>query len=114
MGGAERPGRILNVPVNAGDAGIRFGAGGDGGGLAERAPAQKLRIAEVVESAPATEYHHPIAERIVWAEIDREARKGKPIPSDHAPLLIDLDEVGHPIDAGWTGATERIAKRRTR
>ena len=24
--------------------------------------------------------------RTVWAEIDREARKGKPIPSDHAPL----------------------------
>ncbi len=23
------------------------------------------------------------------AEIDREARKGKPIPSDHAPLVID-------------------------
>jgi hypothetical protein len=28
----------------------------------------------------------PLAERTVWAEIDREARKGKPIPSDHAPL----------------------------
>ena len=33
----------------------------------------------------------PVAERTVWAEIDREARKGKPIPSDHAPLLIDID-----------------------
>ena len=22
--------------------------------------------------------------RVVWAEIDREARKGKPLPSDHA------------------------------
>jgi exodeoxyribonuclease-3 len=54
----------------------------------------------------------PIAERIVWAEIDREARKGKPIPSDHAPLIIDLDQPGHPIDAGWSGASERIAKRR--
>ena len=29
--------------------------------------------------------------RSVWAEIDREARKGKPMPSDHAPLVIDLD-----------------------
>src|SRR4030095_7159872 len=27
-----------------------------------------------------------VADRTVWTEIDREARKGKPIPSDHAPL----------------------------
>ena len=39
----------------------------------------------------------PVAERTVWAEIDREARKGKPIPSDHAPLVIDLDEPGPPV-----------------
>jgi len=56
----------------------------------------------------------PVAARIAWAEIDREARKGKPIPSDHAPLIIDLDEPGRPIDAGWSGADERIAKRRGR
>jgi len=48
----------------------------------------------------------------VWAEIDREARKGKPIPSDHAPLLIDVDEAGHGLDAGWVGAESRIAARR--
>ncbi len=54
----------------------------------------------------------PIAARTKWAEIDREARKGKPIPSDHAPLLIDLDEPGFPLDAGWTGAESRIAARR--
>src|SRR5262245_32951279 len=54
----------------------------------------------------------PVAERIVWSEIDREARKGKPIPSDHAPLLIDLDQPGAPLDAGWAGAEERIRKRR--
>ena len=54
----------------------------------------------------------PLADRVVWAEIDREARKGKPIPSDHAPLLIDVDEPGHPIDAGWASADERIAARR--
>ncbi len=53
-----------------------------------------------------------IAERTRWAEIDREARKGKPIPSDHAPLLIDVDEPGWPIDAGWTSAEGRIASRR--
>jgi exodeoxyribonuclease-3 len=53
-----------------------------------------------------------LAERIVWAEIDREARKGKPIPSDHAPLVIDVDEPGVPFDAGWAGAEERIAARR--
>ena len=53
----------------------------------------------------------PVAERVVWAEIDREARKGKPIPSDHAPLIIDLDTPGRPIDAGWAEAGERIAAR---
>ncbi|HUG47596.1 MAG TPA: exodeoxyribonuclease III [Candidatus Limnocylindria bacterium] len=52
-----------------------------------------------------------LAERVVWAEIDREARKGKPIPSDHAPVVIDVDEPGRPIDAGWEGALERIAAR---
>jgi exodeoxyribonuclease-3 len=56
----------------------------------------------------------PLAERTVWAEIDREARKGKPVPSDHAPLLIDLDEAGHPFDAGWASAERRIAARRTK
>src|SRR5206468_6077705 len=55
-----------------------------------------------------------IAERTVWAEIDREARKGKPIPSDHAPLVIDVDEPGHPFEAGWTSAEQRIAARRGR
>ena len=48
----------------------------------------------------------------MWAEIDREARKGKPIPSDHAPLLVDVDEPGHPLDAGWASADGRIAARR--
>jgi exodeoxyribonuclease III len=52
-----------------------------------------------------------IAKRIVFAEIDREARKGKPVPSDHAPLLIDLDAPGRPIDAGWESAGDRIAAR---
>jgi exodeoxyribonuclease-3 len=54
----------------------------------------------------------PVAARSVWAEIDREARKGKPTPSDHAPVLLDLDEPGHPFDAGWTSAEGRIARRR--
>jgi exodeoxyribonuclease-3 len=53
----------------------------------------------------------PIAERVVWAEIDREARKGPPIPSDHAPVAIDLDTPGLPFDAGWEGALARIAAR---
>jgi exodeoxyribonuclease III len=52
-----------------------------------------------------------IAKWVVWAEIDREARKGVPIPSDHAPLLIDVHEPGVKIDAGWEGALERIALR---
>ncbi len=53
-----------------------------------------------------------VAERSVWAEIDREARKGKPIPSDHAPVVLDLDAAGHPFDAGWASADSRIAVRR--
>jgi exodeoxyribonuclease-3 len=56
----------------------------------------------------------PVADRIVWAEIDREARKGKPIPSDHAPVIVDLDAPGRPLDAGWDGASARIALRRVR
>lgn len=54
----------------------------------------------------------PLAGRSLWAEIDREARKGKPIPSDHAPLLMDVDEPGHELDAGWASAEQRIAARR--
>ena len=54
----------------------------------------------------------PLAGRTVWAEIDREARKGKPIPSDHAPLLMDVDEPGLLFDAGWASAEGRIAVRR--
>jgi exodeoxyribonuclease-3 len=56
----------------------------------------------------------PVAERVVWAEIDREARKVKPIPSDHAPVIIDLDQPGRALDAGWEGASARIAQRRAR
>ncbi len=56
----------------------------------------------------------PVAERVVAAEIDREARKGPPIPSDHAPVSIDLDEPGKVFDAGWEGALERIAARTKR
>ena len=53
----------------------------------------------------------PVAKRVVWAEIDREARKGPPTPSDHAPVVVDLDEPGKPFDAGWEGALQRIAAR---
>lgn len=53
----------------------------------------------------------PLGSRLVAAEIDREARKGKPTPSDHAPLLIDVDAPGHPFDAGWSGADSRSANR---
>ena len=54
-----------------------------------------------------------VAARIVDAEIDRDARKGRRFPSDHAPLLIDLDEPGRPVDPDWDGALARI-KARTR
>ena len=53
----------------------------------------------------------PLKPRVVWAEIDREARKGKPLPSDHAPLVIDIDKPGCPFDAGWASAESRIAAR---
>ncbi len=55
----------------------------------------------------------PVADRTVWAEIDREARKGKPIPSDHAPLVMDIDDGGQAFEAGWKDAEARIAVRRT-
>ena len=53
----------------------------------------------------------PIADRVVWAEIDREARKGPPVPSDHAPVVIDLDTKGKPFDGGWDAALARIQAR---
>ncbi len=53
----------------------------------------------------------PVAQEVIWAEIDREARKGPPIPSDHAPVAVDLVEPGRPFDPGWEGALARIAAR---
>jgi len=53
----------------------------------------------------------PVARRVVAAEIDREARKGPPTPSDHAPVTLDLDEPGKPYDAGWEAALARMAAR---
>jgi exodeoxyribonuclease-3 len=55
----------------------------------------------------------PVVPRVIAAEIDREARKGKPVPSDHTPLVIDLDQPGKAFDAGWSGAEARIAARRS-
>jgi exodeoxyribonuclease-3 len=52
----------------------------------------------------------PVAGRVVWAEIDREARKGKPIPSDHAPVVIDLDEPGLHFDARWERADAKNSR----
>jgi exodeoxyribonuclease-3 len=52
-----------------------------------------------------------VADRVIWAEIDRVARKGPPTPSDHTPVVIDLDEPGVPIDAGWEGALARVQSR---
>jgi exodeoxyribonuclease III len=64
-----------------------------------------MRIDHLLVSAP-------LKHRVVWAEIDREARKGKPLPSDHAPLVIDIDRPGSPLEAGWASAEARIAARR--
>ena len=44
-----------------------------------------MRIDLVLGSAP-------LAERVRWALIDRNARKGKQ-PSDHAPLTVELEDV---------------------
>jgi exodeoxyribonuclease-3 len=52
-----------------------------------------------------------LGKRVLTVEIDREARKGKPIPSDHAPLVLDVDEPGKPFDPGWTDAEARIVAR---
>ena len=32
----------------------------------------------------------PLARRVRWAIVDRNARKGK-LPSDHAPVVVDFD-----------------------
>src|SRR5437764_15454188 len=56
----------------------------------------------------------PLKSRLVFAEIDRETRKGKPTPSDHAPLVIDIDSPDCPFDAASASADERIAGRRAR
>jgi exodeoxyribonuclease-3 len=53
----------------------------------------------------------PVAARTVAADIDREARKGFPGPSDHAPLFIDIDAPGAPIDTGWSGSESKFASR---
>ena len=42
-----------------------------------------MRIDLVLASAP-------VAARVAWCVIDRNARKGKQ-PSDHAPVVVDLD-----------------------
>ncbi len=42
-----------------------------------------MRIDLVLASAP-------VADRVTWVCIDRNARKGK-LPSDHAPVVVDLD-----------------------
>jgi exodeoxyribonuclease-3 len=63
-----------------------------------------MRIDHVLATAPA-------AARVVAVEVDREARKGKPVPSDHAPLVLDLDEPGRAFDPGWSDAAARIADR---
>ena len=52
-----------------------------------------------------------VADRSVAAEVDREARKGPPTPSDHAPVVLDLDAPGRAFDADWSGALARIAAR---
>ena len=63
-----------------------------------------MRIDQILASAP-------VAARVVDAEIDRAARKGPPVPSDHAPMTMDLDAPGKPYDPDWSGALARISAR---
>jgi exodeoxyribonuclease-3 len=63
-----------------------------------------MRIDQLLATAP-------VSARVVAVEVDREARKGKPVPSDHAPLVLDLDQPGRPFDPGWSDAAARIADR---
>jgi exodeoxyribonuclease III len=86
----------------AGDAPGRFSWWDYRAGMFHRNEGMRIDLLYVTE---------PVAKRIVWAEIDREARKGPPIPSDHAPVVVDLDERGAPFEAGWDGALSRIAAR---
>jgi exodeoxyribonuclease-3 len=53
----------------------------------------------------------PVAGRAHAADIDREARKGFPVPSDHAPLIFDLDSDGVALETGWGGAEAKFAAR---
>jgi exonuclease III len=86
-------------------------------------PLARPGTAEAHDDEPLAEVRHridhllvtgPLCSRVVDAEIDREARKGKPVPSDHAPLFLDLDVPGRAVDAGWASAEGRIAARRAR
>jgi exodeoxyribonuclease-3 len=63
-----------------------------------------MRIDHLLASAP-------VAARAVATDIDREARKGFPVPSDHAPLFLDLDAPGVAVDTGWGGAEAKFAAR---
>jgi exodeoxyribonuclease-3 len=48
----------------------------------------------------------PLAERVEWAFIDRNARKGQK-PSDHAPLFVDVD-VDVPADGAGSPSADDV------
>ncbi len=57
----------------------------------------------------------PVAERVKAAWVDRQARKGKG-PSDHAPVIVDLDEapdgdIGPVVPPPSAPVTKRGAKK---
>jgi exodeoxyribonuclease-3 len=51
----------------------------------------------------------PLAEALTWAIVDRNARKGK-LPSDHAPLLIDVAGAPPRAEDCEKGASEPLAQ----
>lgn len=49
-------------------------------------------------------------EKVVWAEIDREARKGKPLLRIMHRRFIDIKTTYSLFDAGWASVGSRIAR----
>jgi exodeoxyribonuclease III len=55
----------------------------------------------------------PVAARVTWALVDRNARKGTQ-PSDHAPLVVDLGEAEDGDPKGSAQRARRTTNRATR
>jgi exodeoxyribonuclease-3 len=54
----------------------------------------------------------PLRNRVVWAEIDREARKGNYPLGIITPLVVGINCPSAQLDTGWVSGDSRIATRR--